>query len=174
MSKGIKADLTVEDIKVAIRLGRKYKNSIDNILLPYTFINLDEGPEIGRIITKFFFLATRSSILARQHRRLSAAEIERALKKDLAILISTYGSKRDFLRACSVVLEQGGKTIEPVDIQAHIQTTPTVGFRGVPYYTGYVVGYFPYTAIDLKAKTTIILIKERGECRFIVDFSLLR
>jgi len=169
---GIKVDLTEEEVKETIDWGRRNKDSFGNLLRPCLFGKFGLYEENGMIITKTLELAAQSALAAITYRTLTEAQVNQICKsKYFAIRVNTYASKKDFLKACSIVLGQGKKIIRPKRIERVKETDPTAGFFGIPYYRGYVMGLFSYSDIDPKAKTTIVLIKVIGESRFEVDFS---
>jgi len=166
---GIKVDLAEEEAKEAINWGAGNKDSIKNIFLPYSFGEPEIYQEGGAVLTKTYALAMLSCRLAREHKSLDRAEIEEILNSDtLGIAVTTYGSKADFLKGSRILLKQGNKTIHPVRTETEKQVESTEDFS---VYRGHLVGYFRYSEIDLKARTTVILVKKRGESRFEVDFS---
>jgi len=169
---GIKVNLTEEDIKEAIHWGSENRDNLENILRCYSFGELGIYQEGGAVLTKTYGLACLGCFSAREIRTPDRAEIEEIVNSDtLGIAVTTYGSKADFLRESRLVLRQGEKIIHPVNTEITKQVESTEGFS---VYRGHLVGYFPYSEIDPKAKSTVILVKERGESRFEVDFSLYK
>lgn len=166
---GIKVDLTEEDVKEAIDWGRKNKDNLENIFRRYSFGELAIYQEGGAVLTKTYGLASLSCTLAREDRSPDRADIAEIVNSDaLGIAVTTYGSKPDFLKGSRLVLRQGEKIIHPVNTEITKQVEST---KDLSLYRGHLVGYFLYSHIDPKAKTTIILVKERAESRFEVDFS---
>ena len=168
-SDGIKVDLTEEDIKEAINWGKENKDNLENILRCYSFGELSIYQEGGAVLTKTYGLACLGCFSAREHRIPNRAEIEEIVNYDaLGIAVTTYGSRADFLKGSRLVLMQGEKIIHPVNTQITKQVESTEDFS---VYRGHLVGYFLYSEIDPRAKSTIIMVKERGESRFDIDFS---
>ena len=171
-SDGIKVDLTEEDIKEAIHWGSGNKDSSGNIFQPYIFGKPGSYEQGGIILTKTFSLALESCISAGVYKEISKAHIQKILRnKFLPILINTWGSKKDFLRGSRILLQQGQKIVQPEHPTTFKHADPVAGFLSAPYYRWVIGGLFPYSEIDPKAKTIVILIGGRGESRFEVDFS---
>ena len=169
---GIKINLTEEEIKNAIDWGAKNKASPVKIIKSYSFGKLKLYEDFGLILTKFMYLAKLSAMCAKHYDRFDKTLIKKVLNIDtLDIMITTYGSRENFLENSNIVLKQGKKIIRPIKILKQKITDPTAGFLNIPYYKGYIAGYFPYSRIKPKGKTIIILCKKRGESRFEVDFS---
>jgi len=171
-SGGIKVNLTEEEIQEAINWGAEKKDS-EHIFLSYSFGGRGYPPqEDGMIHTKFFGLAYLGYRLARKHKSPEKAEIEAILhsyEEYFGIDISTYGDEIDFAKDYYIVLRQGIKIIEAVSTDRWADTTDY--FPESPSYKATVTSIFPYSEIDPKGKTTIILVKDREESRFEVDFS---
>lgn len=192
---GIKINLTEEGIKEAIDWGAKDKNSYGkNVSEAYRFgkplsnwigewvnfreatgkkiDNWSEYKESGSIYTKFFSLATLGGSLAREGKSPERADIEKILNmRTMMVYIHTYGDKGQFAKNYRIVLKQGEKLIQPVEVKADGLACKTAFFPKSPSFSACVEARFLYSEIDPKAKTTIILVKDQGESRFEVDFS---
>jgi len=169
---GIKVNLTEEEIKEAIDWGKKNKDSPQNVFPPWVFGKFGKYDENGTIFTKTCYLTCLGFFSAREYKSPDTSEVESFLSRDvLGITITTFGSKADLLKKYRIVLKQGEKFIKPKKTTRRKVADPTAGFMGIPYYKFHIMGLFPYSEIDPKGKTTVILIKDRGESRFEVDFS---
>lgn len=175
-SDGIKLDLTQEEVKEAIALGKQGKESLQDLLKPYLFRGEQtiyrDYKDGGHVVTKFVELAALSCELARKYKSPTQEDIDEILKNQtLTILVNTFGSAKDFTRDYHVVLKQGDKVIQPAGIVRKEAKTPYPPESDYPSMEATLFTRFPYSEIDLKGKATIALIKERGEFPFEVDFS---
>jgi len=179
---GIKINLTAEETWEAIYWGAKNKDSYSNIYLPYKFGgDWTAYEEKGTIGTKFFLLAFIGYKSAKEHKTPEKVSIEAILSEEsLRITIETYGDKPDFAKDYRVVLRQHGKVIKPWFVYKPDWAGITNLLPESPPYKALVQAFFFYpgrvgwgqeSIIDPKAKTIIILIKDRDESRFEVDFS---
>lgn len=166
---GIKIHLTEKEVKKAIYWGWENKDSPQDIFGAYSFYGRGKSREWGIIGTKIFRLATLSCVSAEENKELDQADIEGILIDPyLGIMLYTFESNVEFLEKFRIVLKQGEKNIETKDMKPSKPAEPA---KHYPYHTARVIALFPYSEIDPKAKTTIILIKDERESRFEVDFS---
>lgn len=173
-SDGIKVNLTKQDIQEAIDLGVKYKDTYDeNVRSLYQFGDRKYGKESGSIQTKFSLVAYVAYSAAKEYRNLERDKIEGGLPllTDFTISIYTYGDKIDFAKDYHMVIKQGEKVIQPVNVKTDKWGRATLAWPYSPKYSAFTQARFLYSEIDPHAKTTIILIKDLGESRFEVDFS---
>lgn len=183
-SEGIEVSLTEKEVQEAINweAGNKdsLKNIFDNINSPYLFGEIAGPSAYGYIHTKFSSLVFLSQDSARRYESLKKSDIEEILNaKTLSIAIIDYGEGLDFAKNYLMVLKQGEKIIHPAHVDRRTETSifstisKIIGtYEGPPFKTT-VSADFPYSEFDPNAKTTIILIRDRGrkESRFEVDFS---
>ena len=171
-SGGIKVDLTEEEVQEAINWGAENKDSPEVLIRAYAFGNPRAYEESGHISTKFSLLAFLGCHSARRYKRPERADIEAVLgEKTLGVGIFTYGDKIDFAKDYHMVLKQGEKVIQPVSVKAPGLAEMTAHWPESPSYRATVRAEFSYSEIDLKAKAIVILVKDRGESSFEVDFS---
>lgn len=169
---GIKVNLTEKEVQEAIDWGRKNKDSWEVVGRTYAFGNPKLYNEFGLISTKFYCLAYHGYRSVRRYESPNEFEIYRILaERTLGIYIFTYGDTLDFSENYHMVLKQGEKIIQPVNVIAGWWVDKTLRFPKSPSYKATVLGMFPYSDIDPRGKATIILIKYGGENRFEVDFS---
>jgi len=174
-SGGIKVDLTEEEVQEATNWGRKNKDLPGMLLSFHQFGSSGPYEERGTITTKFSILAIFGSECAKSKTEVDRALIETILNyKLLGVTIHTLGDKIDFAKGYHIVLKQGEKVIQPVSVADISQANTTLYFPQSPSYVAEIGALFPQSAVDPKAKTTVILIKDRGESRFEVDFSMYK
>lgn len=169
---GIKVDLTEDEVKEAIDLGVKNRDSPESIRSLYCFGGGVGRKEYGFVATKFYTLAFLGCRLAKRYKSPEREEIEEILNsKELWIGICTYGDKIDFAENYHIVLTEGKKVIQPVNPRAPRWTNTTASSPTSLSYQATIIASFPYSKINTKAKATIVLIKDRGKSSFKVDFS---
>ncbi|NIO18856.1 hypothetical protein GTN42_05360 [bacterium] len=171
-TNGIKVDLSEDEVKEAIDLGVKNKDSPESIRSLYYFGEGGGHKEYGFVATKFYTLAFLGCRFAKRYKNPEREEIEEILNsKELWIGICTYGDKVDFAENYHIVLTEGRKVIQPVNPRAPRWTKTTASYPASPSYEATIIASFPYSKINPKAKATIVLIKDRGKSSFRVDLS---
>ncbi|MFQ5868104.1 MAG: hypothetical protein ACE5IT_08985 [bacterium] len=171
-TEGIKVGLTEEDIKEAVDLGAKIKDTAKGFLPSYGFGSMKAYKEYGNIITKFCSLVLLSLKLGKGYKNLEEAKIEEINRLEhFTITILTYGDEVDFAKNYRIVLRQEEKVIKPVYIKTHYQALASSSFPQSPSFGAVVIAHFLYSEVDPKARTTIILVKDKEESSFEVDFS---
>jgi len=158
-------DAARKTLKRASATTREKSKAIDIILA---------GDEYGYISTTFYRLAELSYRKAREYKSPERSSIDSTLmlgRKKFGIYIFTYGGSLDFAKNYHMVIKQGEKVIQPTGRCGDERANMTSSWPNYPSYRAMVSGWFSYSEIDLKGKATIILIKDRGESEFEVDFS---
>ena len=191
---GIMVNLSEEDIQEAIDWGVENRHSYENIASFYRFGKRKAYEEHGFINTKFCSIAYLGYEAGKLYKRPERAEIDKILSnKNFEISIMTYGDNKDFADDYHIVLMQGEKVVQPVSVNVWdftgLRRKKTSGLTGLVrrisafltklIFPGYryeasVCAEFPYSQIDPNQKTTIILIKDEGQNRFEVDFSMCK
>jgi len=169
---GIKDMLTDKEVEEAVAWGRENAASVEKIDERYFFGEKDEYKEHGYIGTKFYQIAClgyRLENVGIPRDEAKVAEIRD--DKKLKITVITYGDKEGFADKYHIFLVQDEKKIQP---EAMLDPIYSATHRAYPApLTARVKGIFLYSAIDRKAKTTIVLEKGPGQKRPFepVDFS---
>jgi hypothetical protein len=153
-------------------VGSENINSPEKIDNCYLFGKKEEYNEYGLIWTRFFQLA-RLGYLNAVINNTKLEEIRRA--QDLKIAVVTYGDREGFAGNYKVYLKQGERKIHAQDIRIGKYEPPHLAWLpkpGEPRSKTIVEAFSPYSKIDTKAKTVIVLDKgEHVEVLFPVDFS---
>jgi len=179
-NEGIKVNLTEEETREAIDWGIKNKDSPEVFLSSYEFGSQEAYEERGFIVTKFRTLASLGYTSVKTKHKVDTAHIQPEVKKAIQTVLNTkvlvldiitYGDEPDFAKDYHIVLKQGEKIIQPVGLTAPQRADTTTRFPQSPSYKAWVEAQFPYSKLDPKGKTTVILIKDQGDSRFEVDFS---
>ncbi|MGR3292691.1 MAG: hypothetical protein ACUZ9M_01585, partial [Candidatus Scalindua sp.] len=82
------------------------------------------------------------------------------------VLTISYRGGDDVFR---IKLRQGGVVIEPENMRR-----PEMGGKDPKNHASFFIATFPYSKLDLYARTTIVVIKEFGEEKYQVDFSRIK
>lgn len=169
---GIRVDLNQEEVKEALDWGVKNKFSTENIIAAYHFGSEEAHEEHGVIFTKFHALAVVAAESAREYRSPDASKIDEVLHREtFGIAIFTYGDWLGFAAGYHMVIKQGEKIIHPIEVEAAEGAMIEPRALGTPLVETPVTAEFRYSDVALKGKTTIVLIKDKGEISFDVDFS---
>ena len=174
IKEGIKVDLTEKEVREAIERGTKMKEDPSDSLQLYHFGSVEPYEDHGHIHTKFFDLVVLGYTSAHTdmgYKNLETQDIVTIVRMEhLGISIVTYGDKKGFAKNYRIMLKQGNKLIQPDIFEGDMEIETLADSQESPSFEAMLLAYFPYSEIDLKAKTTIILIKDEGESRFEVDF----
>lgn len=173
--EGIKVDLNEQEIKEALNWGEKNKFSVEKILETYHFGAEESYEEHGIIFTKFHGLAVLGAESARKYSSPDLSKIDKILHREkLGITIFAYGDRLGFAAEYHIVIKQGAKIIQPTEVEAPEGAMIEPRALGTPAVETPVTAGFRYSDIALKGKTTIVLIREKDELSFDVDFSNYR
>ncbi|MCP5005844.1 MAG: hypothetical protein GY941_18195 [Planctomycetes bacterium] len=165
ISEGIELHPSKGQIDEAIKYGETHQKNIfkSEMVKPATF---GRWPDIGGglIKSKLISLAVISAMKVRAKKRTTDEDINTILESN-TLAISYRGGNDVYI----IKLAQGAKVIEPKAIKK-----PEMG-KNVPKHKAlFIVASFPYSEIDLNAKTTVIVEKDFGTAKFDVDLSLLK
>ena len=169
---GIKLALTKEEIQEAIKLGKKEEYYRKAFFRHYKFGTPVTFWESGMVFTKFSSLVFYSHIFGAVGKSIKPEEISAILLDDnLGIIVSVVGTKANFLSGSWIHLEQGRKIIGATQTSTEKQADPGIGFLSMPYHRWYIKGFFPYSKIDLKAVTKIVVTKGKKKSIFYINLS---
>ena len=165
-----------KDIADALKQGHEQgARVIEYINQHYTFGDADRVTEDGTIRTKWSKLMVFSGLLA--DKGLQPTQEQRDMivnSRELQIDVHTVGDRMDFANGYKVHLVQKGVSIEPVKISADdVAYLPGKGGMtpGFPRYHATIRAYFPYDRISPDDRATIILLKDKKEVVFEVNFA---
>lgn len=90
----------------------------------------------------------------------------------LLVSVTMYGERPTFAQDSYVVLDQGGRTIKPVNVRFDGQAARSSVWPQSPAYRAKVVASFAYVDIDPKAQTKLsVFPSSGGQVTFDLDFS---
>jgi hypothetical protein len=133
----------------------------------------DEVQPKGFLITKIGALSVMAAHMALRGLEPSEADVAQVLEgKTMLISTVIFGDKPNFAVDSYMVLDQGGKTINPVMVRFDAQANRSVVWPKSPRFKAKVVASFNYADFNPRAMTTIIVYPATGgESRFTIDFS---
>ena len=162
ISEGIEILPTQEQIDDAIKYGETHSENIfgSERMKPAAFGN---WPDVGGGLTKskLIRLTVISAMKVRAKKKISKDDINTVLNSD-SLSISYRGGDDVY----KIKLMQGTRIIEPEEVRK-----PEMGDKDLKHKTIFTVASFPYTALELNAKTTVIIVKDFGTEKYEVDFS---
>ncbi len=166
VSYGIEINPVKEQIEDTIKIGesnpgKKIFNT--EFVKPAIFGNWPKYGG-GLVKSKLVDLAVMAAMM-RKARKVLTEENVLAMMESNVLSISYRGGEDIF----KIKLMQGGRLIEPVKM-----VKPDMRKRGAKEHAPLFLAIFPYSKLDLKAKTTILVIKDFGEDRHEVDFSTIK
>lgn len=162
VSEGLEVNPTKKQVEEAKRAGKAAPGNIfsTDYVKPATF---GKWPSIGGglVKSKLVRIAVVSAMKKRAKKKITEEETQEILEtKELTI---SYSGGADIYK---IKLRQGLNVIEPTSM-----VKPGMESKGSAKHTLFIVASFPYSRLDLNAKTTIVVEKDFGKTRFEVDFA---
>jgi hypothetical protein len=118
----------------------------------------------GLVKSKLVDLAVMAAMMRKARKVLTDENVLSIMESN--ILSISYRGGGDIFK---IKLMQGGRLIEPIKM-----VKPDMRTRGAKEHAPLFLAIFPYSKLDLNAKTTILVIKDFGEDRHEVDFSRIK
>lgn len=165
-----------KDVAAALKQGSELGNKvIDYINQHYRFGDTGGSGEDGIVRTKWSKLMVFSGLLAAKG--IKPTEEQRDIvvgSRELQIDVHTVGNKMDFANDYKVHLLQKGVRIEPekvsADDVAYVPNKGNIAF-GFPSYHATIRAYFAYDRIIPDEKAAIVLVKDKKQVVFEVNFA---
>ncbi len=166
ISHGIELDPAKEQIEDTIKLGESNpgKKIFETGFVKQAIFGNWPNYGGGMIKTKLVDLAVMSAMMRKARKTLSEKDARSMMTSD--VLIISYRGGDDVFR---IKLRQGGTLIEPAKMRR-----PETGGKDPKEHAAFFLASFPYSKLDLNAKTTIVVIRDFGEDRYDVDFSRIK
>ncbi|HHT9124997.1 MAG TPA: hypothetical protein ACFYD6_04170 [Candidatus Brocadiia bacterium] len=158
---------TKKDIDEAIKFGEAHSADIFKVE-PLKRAIYGRWPESdgGFVKSKLTLISVLAAMNARRDKKLTEEEVNEILKSnELEILGNVREELGAFPKEVYIELIQGDKVIKPKEMRP--------GIRMREDWTS-VNAVFPYSTIDPKAKTTIILKVDSHEREYELDFSKIK
>ncbi len=118
----------------------------------------------GLVKSKLVDLAVMAAMMRKARKVLTEENVLSIMESN--VLSISYRGGGDIFK---IKLMQGGRLIEPVKM-----VKPDMRKRSVKEHAPLFLAIFPYSKLDLNAKTTILVIKDFGDDRHEVDFSRIK
>jgi len=166
VSYGIELNPDKERIEDTIKLGVSNpgkKIFETDLVKPATFGN---WPNFGGglIKTKLVNLAVMSAMKRKSRKNLKEEDANAMMGSE--VLTISYRGGEDVFK---IKLSQNGRLIEPVNM-----ARPNTDRNGVKDHVIFYSVSFPYAKLNLEGKTTILILKDFGDEKYIVDFSRIK
>ena len=170
---GTVINLAENDVADAVTLGKEQGAKVIKYLKQhYRFGKEGTFEEQGIIRTKWSKLAMLTGLLLATGKKLTGPDKERILENtDLQIDIYTFGDTIEFAKGYTAHLVQNDIIIHPEKVSAnHVTYLPGVS-SGFQKYRATVRSYFSYEGINPNEKAKIVLVKDKEEVGFEVNFA---
>jgi len=166
VSYGIEIDPVKERIEDTIKIGesnpgKKIFNT--EFVKPAIFGNWPEYGG-GLVKSKLVDLAVMAAMMRKARKNFTEENIMAILESN--VLSISYRGGEDIFK---IKLMQDGRLIEPIKL-----VKPDMHKRDTKKHAPLFLAIFPYSKLNLNAKTTILVIKDFGEDRHDIDFSRIK
>lgn len=171
-------ELTKEDVQEAVKYGADNKD-VDYVEFFKDWrLDLGYGTGSARVITPFSKIAFEAKQAAAEGEPVDKDVVEGIIegsKGKLAIGMAIYGDSKAFAQEAVAVIEQDGKTIEPIESRPAMKAEPTDFWPNAPAYKAICYYYFPMDKLDPDGKVTVVVsIPDQRGARFEFDLSGMR
>lgn len=166
VSRGIELNPEKELIEETVNLGKSNPGAKifdTGFVKPAIFGNWPKYGG-GLVKTRLIDIAVMSAMMKKGRKSLS--EEDAGVLMESNVLTISYRGGDDVYK---IKLRQGARLIEPAKM-----VRPGTGNKGPKEHAVFYSVSFPYSQLDLGAKTTIIVIKDFGEDKYEVDFSRIK
>ena len=166
VSHGIELDPVKEQIEDTIKLGESNpgKKIFETGFIKQAIFGNWPKYGGGMVKTKLVEVAVMSAMMRKSRKSLSKKDAFSMMNSD--VLTISYRGGNDVFR---IKLRQGGTLIEPAKMRR-----PEKGGKDPKEHAAFFIASFPYSKLDLNARTTIVIIKDFGEDKYQVDFSRIK
>ncbi len=166
VSYGIELNPVKEQIEDTVKLGESNpgKKIFETEFIKQAIFGKWPKYGGGMVKTKLVDLAVMSAMMRKARKSLSEKDALSMTKTD--VLTISYRGGDDVFK---IKLRQGGALIEPVKMRR-----PDMQGKDPKEHAAFFIASFPYSRLDLNAKTTIVVIKDFGEEKYQVDFSRIK
>jgi hypothetical protein len=176
---GTVINLSENDVADAVTLGKEQGTKVIKYLKQHYRFGKEGTFEVQGIIrTKWSKLAMLAGLLIATDKELTETDKERILENtNLQIDIYTFGDTIEFAKEYKSHLVQNDTIVHPEKVSAnHVTYLP--GRRavasGFPKYRATVRSYFSYEGINPNNKARIVLVKDKEEVVFEINFANYR
>ncbi len=166
VSQGIELNPIKERIEETIKLGESNpgKKIFETDLVKAAIFGNWPDYGGGLIKTKLVNLAVMAAMTRKARKNLKEEDAHAMMGSD--ILTISYRGGEDVFK---IKLSQNGRLIEPVKM-----ARPNTDRKGAKDHIVFYSVSFPYSKLDLEEKTTILILKDFGDEKHVVDFSRIK
>ena len=166
VSHGIELNPIKERIEDTIKLGESNpgKKIFETDLVKSAIFGNWPNYGGGLIKTKLVNLAVMSAMMRKARKNFKDEDAFAMMESDL--LTISYRGGEDIFK---IKLSQRGRLIEPVKM-----VRPNMDRKGVKDHVIFYSVSFPYAKLDPEEKTTILILKDFGDEKHVVDFSRIK
>ena len=166
VSHGIELNPVKERIDDTIKLGESNpgKKIFETDLVKSAIFGNWPNYGGGLIKTKLVNLAVMSAMTRKARKNLKEEDAFVMMQSD--VLTISYRGGEDIFK---IKLSQNGRLIEPVNM-----VRPNMNRKGVQDHVVFYSVSFPYAKLDLEGKATILILKDFGDEKHVVDFSRIK
>ncbi len=165
VSRGIELNPVKEQIEDTIKLGESNpgKKIFETGFIKQAIFGNWPKYGGGLVKTKLVDVAVMSAMMRKARKSLNKEDAFSMMTSD--VLTISYRGGDDVFR---IKLRQGGTLIEPAKMRR-----PEMRDKE-PKEHAFFIASFPYSKLDLNARSTIVVIKDFGEEKYQVDFSRIK
>ncbi|MFQ5964552.1 MAG: hypothetical protein ACE5KZ_09735 [Candidatus Scalinduaceae bacterium] len=166
VSLGIEVNPTKEQIVETINYGEANpgkKIFKTELVAPATFGNWPKFGS-GLIKSKLIVLAVMSAMIKKAKKKITEEEVKAIMGSD-DLTISYRGGTNVY----KIKLRQGVKVIEPKEMMK-----PEMKDIDPAKHAVFIMASYPYSDLDLSAKTFVMIVKDFGTNEYEVDFSKIK
>ena len=166
VSHGIELNPVKERIEDTIKLGvsNPGKKIFETDLVKSAIFGNWPNYGGGLIKTKLVNLAVMSAMMRKSRKNLKEEDANAMMGSEM-LTISYRGGEDVF----KIKLSQNGRLIEPVNM-----ARPNTDRKGVKDHVIFYSVSFPYAKLNLEGETTILILKDFGDEKHVVDFSRIK
>ncbi len=166
VSHGIELNPVKERIEDTIKLGvsNPGKKIFETDLVKSAIFGNWPNYGGGLIKTKLVNLAVMSAMTRKARKNFKEEDAFAMMESD--VLTISYRGGEDVFK---IKLSQNGRLIEPVKM-----ARPNTDRKGAKDHVVFYSVSFPYAKLNLEGKTTILILKDFGDEKHVVDFSRIK
>ncbi len=165
-SRGIELNPVKEQIEDTIKLGvsNPGKKIFETGFIKQAIFGNWPKYGGGMVRTKLVDVAVMSAMMRKSRKSLNKKDAFSMMTSD--VLTISYRGGNDVFK---IKLRQGMTLIEPANMRR-----PDMRGKDPKEHAAFFIASFPYSKLDLNARTTIVVVRDFGEEKYEVDFSRIK
>jgi len=166
VSHGIELNPVKEQIEDTVKLGETNpgKKIFETDLVKSAIFGNWPNYGGGLIKTKLVDIAVMSAMKRKARKNLTEEDVRAMIESD--VLTISYRGGQDVFK---IKLSQHGRFIEPLKM-----VRPDMDKKDVADHVFFYSISLPYAKLDLEGRTTILILKDFGEEKHVIDFSRIK